>query len=157
MDDSRNGGPPLGCSGPIFRIPHRHDRQPQVPAVWRRVILESPYQGDLMLNEFYATLAARDCLFHGEAPFLSHVLYAASGILDDDDALERDMGIAAGLAWGAQAEASVVYTDLGISPGMQRGIDTANALKRPVEFRTLQGWSELLDSFELQRAQHALG
>mgnify|MGYP001601857141 CR=1 FL=1 len=47
-------------------------------------------------------------------------------------------GMAAGLAWGRVAAATVVYQDLGISEGMQQGIDRAIAEGRPVERRWLQ-------------------
>ena len=36
------------------------------------------------------------------------------------------MGIDAGLAWGVEAEATVVYVDHGISRGMQYGIERAH-------------------------------
>ena len=47
------------------------------------------------------------------------------------------MGIEAGLAWLAVAEASVVYVDHGVSPGMQRGIEAAEAAGVKVERRAL--------------------
>jgi hypothetical protein len=43
-------------------------------------------------------------------------------MLRDNVAGEREQGIAAGLAWGPVAEATVVYIDKGISPGMACGI-----------------------------------
>jgi hypothetical protein len=55
----------------------------------------------------------------GEAPIASHLLFP--GILDDDVADERELGIKAGLAWLVIAEASVVYVDHGISAGMRQG------------------------------------
>lgn len=77
----------------------------------------------------------RDSLKRGEAPFASHRLYP--GILDDDVPAERRLGIEAGLAWGQCADATVVYEDLGISPGMALGIERARAEGRPVEHRRL--------------------
>lgn len=41
------------------------------------------------------------------------------------------------LAWRAVAQASVVYTDRGISGGMRHGIAAAEAAGVPVEYRTL--------------------
>jgi hypothetical protein len=107
------------------------------PTPPRRVILESPYAGDVEANVAYARAAMVDCLIRGEAPFASHLLYTQPGVLDDDDPNERALGIDAGLAWGAVAEATVVYTDRGVSSGMQLGIDRAAAEGRPVEFRSL--------------------
>jgi hypothetical protein len=102
---------------------------------WRCVVVESPFAGDVVRNLEYLCAAMRDCLFRGEAPFASHGLYTQA--LDDKKAVERELGIAAGLAWGDRADACVVYTDLGISPGMQRGIEHAEANGCPVEYREL--------------------
>jgi hypothetical protein len=107
----------------------------------RLVILESPYNGDVERNVRYARAALRDSLKLGEAPIASHLLYTQPGVLRDDDAVERAMGIAAGLAWGKHAEATVVYLDLGLSEGMRQGIERAKREGRPVEGRTLAGWS----------------
>ncbi len=82
----------------------------------------------------------RDCLERGESPLASHLLYTQDGILRDHDAHERAWGIAAGLAWAEKADATVVYTDLGVSNGMRQGIDNATSAKRPVEYRSLTGW-----------------
>lgn len=103
----------------------------------RRVILESPYAGDVAANTTYARACLRDSLSRGEAPVASHLLYAQPGVLRDADPAERGWGIAAGLAWGAVAEATVVYTDRGISAGMKYGIASAEAAGRPVEYRKL--------------------
>ncbi len=103
----------------------------------RRVIVESPYAGDVERNCRYLTACLRDCLLRGEAPFASHALYTLPGVLEERLPQERALGIEAGLAWGIAAEASVVYTDLGVSPGMQVGIERAHAQGRPVIFRTL--------------------
>jgi len=103
----------------------------------RLVVLETPFAGDVERNLTYARACMRDCLLRGEAPYASHLLYAQPGVLDDNDPDERNLGIEAGLHWGAQAEATVVYTDLGISPGMQLGIQAARRAGRKVEYRTL--------------------
>lgn len=107
----------------------------------RRVILESPYAGDIDLNTFYARECLADCLRRGEAPIASHLLYTQPGVLDDNDPYERQKGIEAGLLWGSHAQVTVVYTDLGISKGMIQGIEHANLSKRPIEFRKLPGWT----------------
>jgi len=103
----------------------------------RRVIVESPFAGDVERNIAYARAAVRDSLARGEAPIASHLLYTQPGVLDDDVPAERVWGIDAGLAWGAVSEATVVYTDLGISRGMQYGIEHARAAGRPVELRSI--------------------
>lgn len=106
-----------------------------------RVILESPFAGDVEANIAYARRAVRDSLSRGEAPIASHLLYTQDGILDDNDERERQWGIDAGLAWGAPgvAERTVVYCDRGISRGMKYGIANAERAGRPVDYRYLDG------------------
>lgn len=105
------------------------------------VLLESPYAGNIVLNKRYARAAMHDCLTRfNEAPFASHLLYTQVGVLFDDVPDERALGIEAGLTIGARLEKTVVYTDLGISPGMELGIQRARAAGRPVELRTVPGW-----------------
>jgi hypothetical protein len=113
----------------------------------RRVIIESPYAGDIEKNLIYARAAMRDCLERGEAPFASHLLYTQPGILDDNDPDERKLGIQAGLIWGQDAEATVVYYDLGISDGMKFGIEEALKMNRSIEFRKIPGWLTLRNDF----------
>lgn len=107
----------------------------------RLVILESPFRGatprEAIRNKLYAQRAMLDSLRREESPLASHLLWP--GILDDANEHERALGIAAGLAWGRVAEATVVYEDHGISPGMQLGIDRADAEGRPVERRRILG------------------
>jgi len=107
----------------------------------RLVELETPYKGkdyaNLEKNIEYARACMRHCLLKGEAPFASHLLYTQPRVLDDKLTNEREMGIEAGLAWAVHAEATVVYTDLGISEGMVAAIRRAVKEKRPVEYRKL--------------------
>lgn len=103
----------------------------------RRVILESPFAGHRERNLAYARRCLLDSLWRGEAPIASHLLYTQEGVLDDDRPNERQLGIEAGLAWGAVADATVVYADLGISAGMRLGMERATAEGRPVEVRML--------------------
>lgn len=103
----------------------------------RRVILESPFAGDIRKNKKYARAALKDCLNRGEAPYASHLLYTQPGVLRDRKPQERALGIWAGLAWGQCAELVVVYTDLGISEGMKKGIELAELEGRPIEYRRL--------------------
>ncbi len=102
------------------------------------VILESPFAGDVEANIKYARECVHDSLSRGEAPIASHLLYTQPGVLNDDDPKERQWGIDAGLAWKAVAHGSVVYTDLGISKGMEYGIAAAARAGIPVEYRKLR-------------------
>lgn len=101
----------------------------------RKVILESPYAGNVEANLEYA----RNCLKHSiqqkEAPIASHLLYTQ--VLDDNILEERELGIKLGQAWMMDADAIVVYTDLGISPGMRRCINRASYFNLPVIYRSL--------------------
>lgn len=107
----------------------------------RIVVIESPFAGDEERNLRYLRAAMKDCLLRGEAPYASHALYTQPGVLDDDIPLEREMGIQAGFAFRAVADATVVYTDLGTSGGMVYGIAHAEESGRPIEYRSL-GWSK---------------
>jgi hypothetical protein len=104
---------------------------------FRLVVVESPYAGNIALNEEYARAALADCLHRGEAPYASHLLYTQPGVLDDTDPDERKLGMEAGFAWGDLAEATVVYVDLGMSSGMRAGIARAEAADRLVELRSI--------------------
>lgn len=99
------------------------------------VILESPYAGGVRTNTEYSRKCMKDCLMRGEAPMVSHLLYTQC--LDDTIAEERKLGIEAGLAFKSVVKKTVVYIDLGISKGMQYGIDCAIKNGREIEYRRL--------------------
>lgn len=87
----------------------------------RRVIVESPYAGDVERNVRYARACVADCLARGEAPLASHLLYTE---------------------WRAMAEATVIYVDLGWSTGMTAGLEHALRYDDPdhvIEIRRLGG------------------
>ena len=103
----------------------------------RLVILESPYAGNVERNVAYARQCIKDCLRRGESPIASHLLYTQRGILDDGKSDERKLGIAAGHSWVPVADAIVVYTDRGVTTGMEQGIKEAQRWEVPVEYRSL--------------------
>jgi hypothetical protein len=120
----------------------------------RLVILETPYASDtpegVAENVAYARACLRDCLQRGEAPLASHLLYTQPGVLDDSIAAERELGIRAGLDWGEEAQATVVYVDRGVSAGMEKGIAAAKAAWRTVEYRRIHRIVEfVITDFEL--------
>ncbi|OGZ26001.1 MAG: hypothetical protein A3F95_00620 [Candidatus Nealsonbacteria bacterium RIFCSPLOWO2_12_FULL_39_31] len=99
----------------------------------KRVIIESPLAGDVNKNKEYAKKCILDSLKRGEAPFASHLFYTQ--VLDDLVEEERKLGIEAGLEWGKKADITAVYTDLGISRGMELGIEKAKQENRTIEYR----------------------
>lgn len=107
-----------------------------------RVIIESPYAGDIDLNVRFARACMKDSLLRGEAPIASHLLYTQTGVLDDNIPEERSLGIEAGLIWGKLAELTAVYVNLGVSKGMQYGIKSAESFGRPVEYRVVEGFEK---------------
>lgn len=117
----------------------------------RIVIIESPFSGHSPDQEKrhveYARAALRDCLLRGEAPFASHLLYTQPGVLNDKVSDDRTLGMQAGFAFREVADATVVYTDLGTSVGMQMGIADSNIKGIPIEFRSIEGWSHDKDDF----------
>jgi len=104
----------------------------------RRVIVESPYSGDVEANEIYGRECLADCLKRDEAPFASHLLYTQKGVLDDTKPEERRKGIEAGFAWRGFADATVVYLDRGLTEGMIEGINHSKELGVPVETRSIR-------------------
>jgi len=57
----------------------------------KRVIIESPYAGDIENNKRYAQMCLKHSLEHGEAPIASHLLYTQ--VRFDFVAEERRLGI----------------------------------------------------------------
>lgn len=104
------------------------------------VLIESPFAGDIKTNLKFARACMRDSLYSGEAPFAMHLLYTQAGILNDDIPEERKWGMEAGFTWGKHATKTVVYTNLGITPGMELGIQRAQAEGREIEYRELEDW-----------------
>ncbi len=88
----------------------------------RRVVVESPFKGDLERNKRYLESCLRDCVLNrGESPYASHKML--TDCLDDDKPEERQLGIEAGFAWKQDAELTAFYVDLGWSDGMKLARD----------------------------------
>jgi hypothetical protein len=112
---------------------------------WQRVILETPYAGDIYLNLAYLRACMHECVLRGWSPYASHGLLTQPGVLRDHDSEERKRGIDAGLAWSAVADFIVVGVDLGLSSGMQQGVDFHRAAGRRVEELRVPGWCDALE------------
>jgi hypothetical protein len=74
---------------------------------------------------------------HNEAPFASHLLYTQPHILNEHIPEEREIGINTGLEFTRATERTVMYTDLGITKGMEKAIASAEINGVEVEIRKL--------------------
>ena len=112
------------------------------------VIIESPFKGnnyeETAINILYARACIHDSLLKGEFPFASHLFYTQDGIHDDKIEEERGLGIKAGIAWGKVTKKRIVYTDRGISKGMEYGIKSAKEEGQLIEYRSLPKYGEFL-------------
>lgn len=93
----------------------------------RRVIIESPFKGDLTRNQLYLRDCLRDAIFRGESPYASHAILP--GPLDDTNPAERDLGIRAGYAWWSAADVVAFYVDHGWSEGMKKALHRAKTMQ----------------------------
>jgi hypothetical protein len=112
-------------------------------ASMKRVVVESPFRGatpaEQRRNIAYAKAAVMDCIARREAPIASHLLLTQPGLLLDADPEQREIGIAAGLAWALKANVIAFYTDYGISSGMKAAAAfyEAEGISHRIEYRTL--------------------
>lgn len=112
------------------------------PELWRTaplVIVESPYNHPLseirLRNHVYLKAAIHDCIDRGEAPFASHGFYTQ--FLSDLLPAHRALGLRLMRTFIRKADYVAAYTDLGISPGMAKGIRYAESLGLTVYHRQI--------------------
>jgi hypothetical protein len=133
---------PCGCDRGAAHYCEWHLHDPERRPFMLRVIIESPLHADtregIEKNKVYARQCMRDSLLRLEAPFLSHLMYEDRLIMDDLKSVEREMGIRAGFEWIEVADLTAVYTDLGVTSGMLRGIEIAARSNRKVVYRTIR-------------------
>lgn len=104
----------------------------------KRVVIESPYKGQVPVNEIYGEICMHDCLVnHDEAPYASHLLYTRTFVLRDEIPADRKLGIEAGFVWRDVAEQTNFYVDLGMTEGMDLGIDDCIVKNQPYLLRSL--------------------
>lgn len=122
-----------------------------------RVYIASPFNGSTVeetrQNIIYARLCMKDSLERGESPYLSHLLITQ--VFAETPEL-REAGLRAGDAWREAADIVAVYTDLGVTPGMQRALSKAKdgtcvgrTLKRP-RLHSVKDWRDVLSLMELE-------
>ena len=102
----------------------------------KRVIIESPFAGDIDLNIRYARRCLLDSLKRNEAPIASHLLHTQ--VLDDEIPGQRTMGVNAGFAWYGSDVLVTFYVDLGMSQGMNDALAKCEAEGIEFEFRRLR-------------------
>src|SRR5260221_1819833 len=91
----------------------------------KRVIILSPYKGDIAANVEYGWRCVIDSMRRGEAPWASHLFYTQ--ILNDADPAQRSLGFACEATWLQVADLIAVYTDRGLSSGMVKTINKVSA------------------------------
>jgi len=111
---------------------------------FKRVIIESPYSGEIERNKAYLRVCMLDSIAKGEAPCASHKLYP--DVLNDDDPDERRLGIELGFAWLQVASLVAFYTDLGWSPGMVACLNDLKNIRFRVPYETRKVSKDVLDS-----------
>lgn len=84
----------------------------------------------------YAKAACRQVFEEGDHPFAPHLLYPS--FLNDHSPADRERGIAAGLTILSACDALYVFTELGVSAGMEEEISFAGQRAIPVVFRNLK-------------------
>ena len=100
-----------------------------------RIMIESPFAGEVARNVEYARRALKDSLNRGEAPFASHLLYPS--VLDDTILTERERGLSAAMDWLDACDGVAVYQDYGVSRGMSRAIRRAKLKEKLLVYRKI--------------------
>jgi len=102
---------------------------------WTPAVVESPYGGDpetVARNLRYLRACLHWCVHNGFTPYASHGLLTQPGVLRDELPGERRLGLGGGLALGDLLPVRLVFTDLGITSGMEAGIKRATRLGQHV-------------------------
>lgn len=116
------------------------------------VLIESPFhhpheQGKRM-HQAYLELCLYDSIHRNEVPIATHKLYTMC--LDDDDPIQRSLGMETLVELMERTDFHALYYDLGISKGMRKGIILAKKFGKPLVKRSLYGHPEPSDEMILQ-------
>ena len=93
-----------------------------------KVYVASRYAGDVEANERAAVGYCRKVAREGHMPVAAHLLYPR--ILSDGDPAERELGLMFGLALLRDCDEVWAFGE--VSPGMEREIEEARRLGKPV-------------------------
>ncbi len=98
----------------------------------RKIYVASPYAGDVAANTAAALDYCRYVIKKNCIPVASHILYAATGMLNDDSEEERELGLMFGLSLLAVCDEIWVFGE--VSAGMQQEITEAKKLGKRVRY-----------------------
>ena len=106
---------------------------------YTKVCVETPYRASQErpreVLDLYLTHCLADCLERRENPYASHRMLTTA--LDDDDHLQREIGIWLGYQYGETCAKVAFYIDAGFSEGMTRAWDHYTKVGLPCERRTI--------------------
>lgn len=108
------------------------------------VVIETPYAGDVKLNNEYTKLCLRDSMInHSENPQALHLIYTK--VIDDTIPEQRNIGITKSFDVHKAASKKIYYLDRGFSRGMEDGLVHAINEGVDIEFRVLTKDEKVLD------------
>ena len=130
----------------------------------KTVIIESPFDGDLNRNSFYTRLCVLDSIRRGEAPVACHLVYPSlttdlasmvrPAFIHDNSAtspLTRAEAFEHIEALRNRLEATIFYTDLGMSEGMSEARARCEEKGLPFEERRLPGFEAAMKEYDEER------
>lgn len=97
----------------------------------KMVYVASPVKGDLLVNMERAKVYCRYAIMQGVIPVLPHLMYLGS--LNDEDPLERDIGMGLGVQLLRMCNELWVFGQL-ISEGMLAEIEVAKQIGIPIQY-----------------------
>lgn len=106
------------------------------------VFICSPFAGDVELNTTKTQRYMRFAVEQDAIPFAPHLLYPQ--VLDENNPLEREMGVTFGLIWLGKCDELWVFGST-ISEGMKREIARAERRGVPIKYFT-EGCEEVHSS-----------
>lgn len=98
----------------------------------RKIYVASKYVGDVERNVAAAVTYCRRVIDEGYMPVASHLMYPGTGILNDNDPDERELGLMFGLALLGMCDEVWVFGS--VSPGMAQEIEEAKRLKKQIRY-----------------------
>lgn len=85
----------------------------------------------------YIRMCIRDCLVREEIPWASHVMFAWTEALYDDDPEQRAEGLAVAKQMSKRCDLIAVYSDLGVTSGMREVLTFAAFQGKKIEHRKI--------------------